>query len=61
MTIDEAIKRLTHYVVGEEGEPQPADLDAFQLGIEALKQINQYRLFRKAGHVASLPGETPQT
>lgn len=60
MNIEKAIEKLTPYADGEKVDTEMDDLDAFQLGIEALKAIKQDRALGLPGRLAPLPFETDE-
>ena len=58
MTLDKAIEKLTPYAEGEKVTTELEDLDAIQLGIEALKRCQDQSLFSIDIVANPLPGET---
>ena len=60
MRIDEAITRLTPFFEGEKIETDMQDLDAFRLGIEALKAVQGARANNYWTPIPTLPGETEE-
>ena len=60
MTIDEAIKILTHYDTDLDAWNDEDNDAAVKLGTEALKRIRHDREAMQAKHVLLLPGETEE-
>lgn len=58
MKIEKAIEILTHYKVEGEAPCPPALDDALQLGIEALKRVQNQRKYDVDPHRLPLRGET---
>lgn len=58
MTIKEAIKRQTTFVKKNKGYFDYEDIQAAQLGIEALKRIKDRRDLGTGWEITPLPGET---
>lgn len=60
MTLDEAIKELTAIANEAWDKDKEKPADAAQLGIEALKRLQNNRRDPEFDHYLSLPGETEE-
>jgi len=58
MKIDEAIETLESMLPSEMPNNPPRRLDAYRLGIEALKRIKERRDLKTGWEIQLLPGET---
>ena len=60
MKIDEAIGRLEQHTCYLESINAQEQVEAHKLGIEALKQVRQIRVYAKKLYLPLLPGETDE-